>query len=96
MNNLDQHVEQQVKRYEAHLKHLDELFDKAAASDTAAAQDKLKTLKARRDAFAEHIEALKHGKTDITTFEEDLIAKSGPMGVWDAIALELEKLIEAA
>jgi len=50
------------------------------------------SLKNERDKFAQHIDTLKQGST--ADMQEEMIEGAGPMGVWDALAQQLEKLVE--
>tara|TARA_R110002167_G_C12481527_1_gene634652 strand:+ start:121 stop:423 length:303 start_codon:yes stop_codon:yes gene_type:complete len=97
MTKINHLVEQNIERYESHLKHIDELFEQASKGKNASPEHadihaQIANLKGERDKFAKHIDGLKQGT--IADFEENMIEKSGPMGIWDALALQLEKLVE--
>jgi len=90
-------LEQQVNRYASNLKHIDELLERArngAAGRAAHAgiQAQLEKAGNDRDRFSEHLDQLKQMPPD--ALSEELIEKSGPMGIWDAVAMELERLVE--
>lgn len=95
MNGIDQLVEQHIKQYELRLKHMDELFVRATAAVTPAVpaiSEQLATMIEERNKFASHIEKLRVKSLD--HWQTELIAKSGPMAIWDIIAQQLEKLVE--
>lgn len=90
-------LEARINQYAAHLRHMDELLGRAkqgaarmpAQSDVHARLAKAKT---ERDKFSEHLDQLR--KMSSEQFSERVIEKAGPMGVWDAVAEDLEKLVE--
>lgn len=97
MTHFNQLVEQQIDLYESRLKHIDELFERsskgvAGSPEHADIHAQIANLKNERDRFAKHIDAMKQRSID--NLQEEFIEKSGPMGVWDALALQLEKLVE--
>jgi cell division protein FtsB len=97
MPSINQLTEQHIERYQSHLKHIDKLLErsqKGAAShpDQADIQAQLAKLKAERDKFAQHVDTLKLGSA--AEMQEEMIEEAGPMGVWDALAQQLEKLVE--
>ncbi|HKB59229.1 MAG TPA: hypothetical protein VKC56_04200 [Gallionellaceae bacterium] len=88
---------QHINRYAANLQHIDALLSRAkkgaaalpAQSDVQAALAKA----ARdRDLAASHLEKIR--KMSSAQFSQELIEQSGPMGIWDAVAEDLEKLVE--
>ncbi len=90
-------LEQRINQYQANLKHIDELLRRArqATAGMPAQSDvhaQVARAKIERDKFSEHLEALK--KMSSEQFSERIIEKSGPMGLWDAVAEDLEKLVE--
>jgi uncharacterized coiled-coil DUF342 family protein len=97
MTHISQLVEQKIEQYDSHLKHIDELLERsskglAQSPEHADLHAEITNLKIERDKFASHIDALKQGPID--DFQEKMIEKSGPMGIWDALAQQLEKLVE--
>jgi len=90
-------VEQHIRAYEARLKHIDELIasaraDAEKASSNAAQREHLAELAAERDRLASLIEKLRLDPTG--DWREQEIEKAGPMGIWDAVAQQLEHLVE--
>jgi uncharacterized coiled-coil DUF342 family protein len=97
MTDFNQLVEQQINQYESHLKHIDELLERASkgaagSQERADIHAQIASVKNERDRFARHIEALKRRSTD--DLQEEMIEKSGPMGIWDTLAQQLESLLE--
>ncbi|MET0047053.1 MAG: hypothetical protein ABW066_04640 [Sedimenticola sp.] len=90
-------VEQRIREYESRLKHLDEMIEKAATGvDEAQAHDeikaKLKQIRKERDKLESHYEQMK--LTPGKNWEVEEIEKSGPMGIWDVLAQDLEHLLK--
>lgn len=97
MPSINQLAEQHIERYQSHLKHIDELLQRSQRGVTshpeaADIEAQLAKLKTERDRFAEHIDTLKQGST--AEMQKQMIDEAGPMGVWDALAQQLEKLVE--
>jgi len=92
MNNLEHMVEQQIRHYESHLKHIDELFDRVEASGHTESVIAAEELRPQRDAMHEHVEHMRLKSLD--DWREEEIEKAGPMGIWDALAQQLEDLVE--
>ena len=92
MRTSDHLIEQHIQENQAHLKHIDELMDRAQAGTEAAAsaesREELKGLKKERDEYARYVEELQRES------EEKLMQKQGPMVMWQLIAEKLEKLIQ--
>jgi DNA repair ATPase RecN len=90
-------LEQRINQYQANLRHIDELLSRAkqraarlpAHSELHAQLDKAQS---DREKASAHLEALRRMSSE--QFSEQLIEQSGPMGVWDAVAEDLEKLVE--
>lgn len=88
---------QHVNRYAENLQHIDALLSRAkqgaaalpAQSDVHAALAKASR---DRDLAASHLEKIR--KMSSAQFSEKLIEQAGPMGIWDAVAADLEKLVE--
>ena len=97
MSNLDHLVEQQFIEHESRLKHIDELLDyahsHASVRDVAVeAQQELEDIKNLR---AELKESLDHMRLDsVQEWENETVRRAGPLGIWDAVAQRLEKLVE--
>lgn len=90
-------LEQRINRYQASLRHIDELLSRArkgAAGMPAQSDVHARVQKAAsdREQISAHLEALKRMSSE--QFSEQLIEQSGPMGIWDAVAEDLEKLVE--
>jgi len=83
-----------IARYEARLKHLDELLERAKKKKVEKALDEteLEELTGKRTEFESHIEELRI--KDLNNWKQEEIEMSGPMGIWDALAQQLEALVE--
>jgi hypothetical protein len=93
MNEINLRSEQ-IGRYQARLEHLDELLERAHQKKSTAAEHEaeLKAIREKREELARYVSDLEY--LDVDDWQEDEIEKSGPMGVWDAVAQQLEKLVE--
>jgi len=90
-------IEQHVHEYESRLKHIDELLARAGAGVTTEVEDA---------EYREQLERLHDEKAKLQARYEELrlkrledwqttvIDKSGPMGLWDALAQQAERLVE--
>jgi hypothetical protein len=92
MNNLEHLVEQQIRHYESRLKHIDELLERAESSGHAEVAETAKTLRPQRDEMHGYLEKMRLKSLD--DWREEEIEKAGPMGIWDAVAQQLENLVE--
>ena len=97
MTDKNHMVEQHIMQYESHLKHIDELLERGRkgageAPEPAEASKALEELAGEREKLASHIEEMRlKPKED---WQEQEIELAGPMGIWDAVAQQLEKLVE--
>jgi DNA repair exonuclease SbcCD ATPase subunit len=88
-------VEQHIVEFESRLKHIDELLTRAnegVKDEQHELATELKELTAKRKELAGHLEEIRHNTLEEQREKE--IEKAGPMGIWDAVAQQLEKLIE--
>ena len=85
-------VEQHIAEYDSRLKHVDELARRAVGATEQGLDSELQALIKERDRLAIHVEQMKLRSLDDWAKEE--LALAGPMGVWDAVAQQLEKLVE--
>jgi hypothetical protein len=97
MTQIEQMVEQHIREHESRLGHLDELLQRArrAAERTPEGGEtsaRLAELERERDRLAVRVDELKLKSLD--DWQEEEIERSGPMGIWDSIAQQLEKLVE--
>jgi len=78
-----------ISHYHAKLQHLDELLQRARQHkiEEAEHEAELKQLIARREELAHHL-------NDMESWREEEFEKAGPMAIWDAVAQQLEKLVE--
>ena len=101
MTSLDQIVDRHILEYESRLKHVDELLAQAyrhGGLDHPGIGAHLKDIARKRDQLADQFTRLKPGSTsqpsEALHLEEEVIGKAGPMAILDAVALQLEKLVE--
>ena len=92
MTNLEQLVSQHITEYESRLKHVDEQIEQVKAVAEEPLDPELREMISERDRLANHVEQMKLRSLDDWDSEE--LSMSGPMGVWDALAQQLEKLVE--
>jgi hypothetical protein len=95
MTKLTHLAEQHIVEFESRLKHIDELLTRANEGVNDAQHEivtELKALTAKREELSDHLEGLRHGSPE--KWQEKEIEKAGPMGIWDAVALQLEQFIE--
>ncbi len=90
-------AEQKIEEYEKRLAHLDGLLarahDKVGGSATPEEHlAQLESLTQQRDKLASWLDEAR-GKP-IEHWKVDEIQKAGPMGIWDAVAQQLESLVE--
>ena len=97
MTGVERLVEQHIRENEARLKHVDEVLAQAhkEESETSKASDiddDLAILRGERDQLASHFDELK--MKSLQDWQQESIEKAGPMAIWDALAQQLEKLLE--
>jgi len=88
---------QHMRDFESRMQHIDELMERAhqgLSKGTATEEHRaeLEAVGRGREKLATLYEELKLPSTENWRKEE--IIKSGPMGVWDALAQQLERLVE--
>lgn len=97
MTTMNELAEQHMRQYDAHLKHLDELLERAhkgvaEGPEHEEIRTQLTDLQRERDRLATLYEELRLKSPE--NWQEEEIEKGGPMGIWDAVAQQLEKLVE--
>lgn len=94
MTDLEHLAEQHIRQHESHLKHIDELLGRArkGVAQQPEAGAEVEKLAEEREKLASDLDDLK--QRDARDWEKEEIATAGPMGVWDAVAQALEKLVE--
>ncbi|MCK4707522.1 MAG: hypothetical protein KAU21_02810 [Gammaproteobacteria bacterium] len=93
MNDINLRSEH-IRRYEARLKHLDELLERARQNkiEETEHETELKELSGKRKQLASHVDEMR--LKDLDNWRQEEIEKAGPMAVWDAVAQQLERLVE--
>ena len=87
--------EQHITEYESRLKHIDELLTRAREGVTHEQHElaaDLNELSTKREELAGHLEEMRRKASEER--QEKEIEHAGPMGIWDAVAQQLEKLVE--
>ncbi len=95
MTRFEEMVEQHIREHASRLKHIDELLQRAqrsAGTASAGGDDELDRLTAQRDELADLLDQMRLRPGD--DWREKEIELAGPMGIWDAVAQQLEKLVE--
>lgn len=97
MTTENQMIEQHIREYQSRMQRIDELMERArkGLSEAGAPEESRSELEEAgrgRKKLATLYEELKLSSTENWRKEE--ILKSGPMGIWDALAQQLEKLVE--
>jgi hypothetical protein len=97
MTDKTKMVEQQMMEYASRMKHIDELLERAtegAANGPKDAETEAQLAKLWED--REKLSRMHHEMKlkSLDDWQEQEIEKSGPMGIWDAVAQQLEKLVE--
>ncbi|MGD8910285.1 MAG: hypothetical protein PVI92_13160 [Chromatiales bacterium] len=88
-------AEQHIVEFESRLKHIDELLARANEDVTDEGHElagELKELTSKREELAGHLEKIR--RKSLEDWQEKEIEQAGPMGIWDAVAQQLERLIE--
>ena len=90
-------AEQHIVEYQSRLKHIDELMERARKGAGEAPEEpevsrQLADLMEEREKLATGLERLR--LKSLEDWREEDIEKAGPMGIWDAVAQQLEKLVE--
>jgi hypothetical protein len=97
MKDIARMAEDHIRAHEARLRHVDELLEHArhragALPEYAQARTELDHLIAERDRLALQVDDLRARAAG--DWQEHEIEESGLMGIWDALAQQIEKLVE--
>lgn len=97
MTDANHLMRENIMEYESRIKHFDELIARAdkgvgEGPEHAETRDSLASLKQQRDKFASLLDELR--LKSLGNWRVDEIEKAGPMGIWDAVGQQLEKLVE--
>jgi hypothetical protein len=97
MTDTNHLMRENIMEYESCIKHFDELIVRAEKAigkgpEHVEARDSLANLKQQRDKFASLLDELR--LKSLENWRVDEIEKAGPMGIWDAVGQQLEKLVE--
>ena len=97
MTTVDKLAEQHIIQHESHLKHIDELLERAEkgveeVSASSEINGQLREVRQQREKLLNHIEELKRKTRE--EWQEEKIEDVGPMVIWEAVAKQIEKLVE--
>ena len=93
MADITHLVEQHILAHESRLQHMDELLERVGGkTEDQEVSAELERLKRERDRLAGRIGELK--VKSVEEWQKEELEKAGPMGIWDAVAQQLEKLVE--
>ena len=97
MSNLEALASHHGSKYEAKLRHIDELFERAdkglaAKGEAPELSNELQALRHDREKLVADIEEIK--KETREEWQEETIEEAGPMILWEAVAKRLESLVE--
>lgn len=90
-------AEQRISEYNLRLRHVDELLEHAEKKlahvpEEADIRAQLGKLREERDRLAAWLDDTR--QKPLENWRENMLSKAGPMGIWDAIAQQIEKLVE--
>jgi len=97
MTDVTHLAEQHIRAHEARLEHIDELVQRVRKGadnlpDFAQVHTQLEELVRERDRHAVRIDDMRARAAE--QWREEEIGRSGLMGIWDALAQQLEGLVE--
>jgi hypothetical protein len=97
MTDVSHLAEQHIREQEARLQHIDELMERAHKGAGKAPQfahiyTELDDLVRKRNQAAVQLDDFKARAAE--QWQEEEIQRSGLMGIWDALAQQLERLVE--
>jgi hypothetical protein len=97
MTTKEQLIEQHVREYEARLKHIDELYERAQQAaghpePEESSGSELKDLQAQLSLLRETTQQIKAMPLD--KWRSETLRSAGPMAIWDVVAQKLEDFIE--
>ena len=95
MTSEEHLINQHILEYESRLKHIDELLEQAHQNSNitdAQKQAELEEIKEKRAELENYVDSAKTLSRE--HWEKDAINMAGPMAVWDAVAQQLEKIVE--
>jgi len=97
MTNINRMAEQHILEFESHQRHIDELMGRVREKTGTEAKhpdvrERLEALEKEQDRLTVRLDELRLRDLDNWRVEE--IERSGLMGLWDALAQQVEKLAE--
>jgi hypothetical protein len=97
MTDVNRLAEQHIRESESRLRHIDELVARARdrvgeLPEYAHVHTELDELVKKRDTYAVRLHDMKQKAAG--EWQQHEVEQSGPMGVWDALAKQLERLLE--
>lgn len=97
MTDINALIERHILEHESRLKHIDELLERAkkvaeGGGDDAQMRAEFGEVKRDREELSGRLQKLKRASPEY--WQKKALEKAGPMGVWDAVAQRLERLVE--
>jgi hypothetical protein len=97
MTDLNKVVEQHILEHQSRLDHIDEMLERAREEEGKAAGkgeygEELTALKRDRDELSDELDSMKRDPAEF--WQKNAVDHAGPMGMWDAIAEQIEDLLE--
>ena len=97
MINSKHSIHKHIRGYEAQLKRIDELCQRADQAtrhldEKHETRSKLKDYEKLRRQLAKKTETIK--TMSLAHWREDIVRSAGPMAIWDVLAQQLEALLE--
>ena len=95
MTSKEHLINQHILEYEARLKKIDELLeqdDDVAVTAESEQTQQLHEFKQKRDELDNYVNSVK--TMSVENWKKEELEMAGPMGVWDAVAQQIEKMVE--
>ena len=86
-------IEQQIAKHEAHLKRIDELFEKADEVSSETADPLMAALKSEQEQLRTLLAQMRGEAAE--NWQEAADRHFGPLAIWEALARVLERTIES-
>lgn len=96
MTTKEQLIDQHIREYEARLKHIDELYERAQEVTENLGdhetRSELEDYAAQRQHLQQKAEEIK--TMPLENWREETVQSAGPMAIWDILAQKLEDFLE--
>jgi hypothetical protein len=97
MTTKEHLVEQHIREYESHRKHIDELYERAHQAtdhldEEHEVRSELKEYDLQRARLKQHADDVR--TMPVEKWREETVQNAGPMAIWDILAQKLENFLE--